>query len=49
MVPKDHPDSNYLLAYNEFLSKVLISFTEVHIFVFYGCGNVPFWNNSLRE
>lgn len=22
VVPKDHPDSNYLLAYNEFLSKV---------------------------
>lgn len=25
VVPKDHPDSNYLLAYDGFLSKVRIS------------------------
>lgn len=40
VVPKDHPDSNYLLAYNEFLSKVLVSFATKHaLFVFYECGN----------
>lgn len=30
VVPKDHPDSNYLLAYNEFLSKVFVSFNKRH-------------------
>ncbi|KAL2249095.1 probable 6-phosphogluconolactonase 4, chloroplastic [Sesamum indicum] len=30
VVPKDHPDSNYLLAYNEFLSKVPIPAGNVY-------------------
>lgn len=30
VVPKDHPDSNYLLAYNEFLSKVPIPAGHVY-------------------
>ncbi|KAL1565498.1 6-phosphogluconolactonase [Salvia divinorum] len=30
VVPKDHPDSNYLLAYNEFLSKVPIPTGNVY-------------------
>ncbi|EYU19678.1 hypothetical protein ABFS82_06G098100 [Erythranthe guttata] len=30
VVPKDHPDSNYLLAYNEFLSKVPIPASNVY-------------------
>lgn len=31
VVPKDHPDSNYLLAYDAFLSKVFLSFYYILI------------------
>jgi len=35
VVPKDHPDSNYKLAYDGFLSKVrVVSFTDLLIYLY---------------